>query len=153
SLLPRAYADSMGMNSLVVPVQPGWAGPQDLLGFFNYLERKYKATDLSRHLARFSQFAGEDLGLPDFEEAGILKDQLLLVLLDEMNLARVEYYFSEFLSRLEMRASIDSRDEDQRRRVAIPLDTGPLKDTHRRPVLYPDTNILFVGTMNEDEST
>src|SRR5690606_20950096 len=96
---------------------------------------------------------GEDLGLPDFEEAGILKDQLLLVLLDEMNLARVEYYFSEFLSRLEMRASIDSRDEDQRRRVAIPLDTGPLKDTHRRPVLYPDTNILFVGTMNEDEST
>ncbi len=153
SALPRAYAAAMGIHSLVVPVQPGWAGPQDLLGFFNYLERKYKATELSRYIAHFSQYAKQDLGGVEFKEAGDRSGELLLVLLDEMNLARVEYYFSEFLSRLEMRSSIDPKNEEQRRKVAIPLDTGPLKETTRRLVLYPDTNILFVGTMNEDEST
>lgn len=153
SALPRAYAAAMGIHSLVVPVQPGWAGPQDLLGFFNYLERKYKATELSRYIAHFSQYAKQDLEGVEFKEAGDRSGELLLVLLDEMNLARVEYYFSEFLSRLEMRSSIDPKNEEQRRKVAIPLDTGPLKETTRRLVLYPDTNILFVGTMNEDEST
>lgn len=153
SALPRAYATAMGIHSLVVPVQPGWAGPQDLLGFFNYLERKYKATELSRYIAHFSQYAKQDLEGVEFMKAGDRSGELLLVLLDEMNLARVEYYFSEFLSRLEMRSSIDPHDDVQRRKVAIPLDTGPLKENASRLVLYPDTNILFVGTMNEDEST
>src|SRR5690606_33181292 len=101
-------------------VQPGWAGPQDLLGFFNYLERKYKATDLSRYLALFSKYAKVDLASLNFAAAGSRCNEMLLVLLDEMNLARVEYYFSEFLSRLETRPSINPDDDNQRRHVAIP---------------------------------
>lgn len=153
SALPRAYANVMGMHSLVVPVQPGWAGPQDLLGFFNYLERKYKATDLSRYLALFSKYAKRDLASLNHPAAGSRSGEMLLVLLDEMNLARVEYYFSEFLSRLEARPSISPDDENQRRQVAIQLETGPIQSKVVRPVLYPDANILFAGTMNEDEST
>jgi predicted nucleic acid-binding Zn-ribbon protein len=153
SALPRAYAKAMGIHSLVVPVQPGWAGPQDLLGFFNYLERKYKATDLSRYMALFSKYAKSDLVSLNFPAAGSRGSEMLLVLLDEMNLARVEYYFSEFLSRLETRPTINPDDETQRRQVAIPLETGPIQSNAVRPVLYPDANILFVGTMNEDEST
>lgn len=153
SALPRAYANAMGMHSLVVPVQPGWAGPQDLLGFFNYLERKYKATDLSRYLALFSKYAKKDLVSLNHPGAGSRSNEMLLVLLDEMNLARVEYYFSEFLSRLEARPSIDPDDENERRQVAIPLETGPIQSKVVRPVLYPDANVLFAGTMNEDEST
>ena len=56
-----AYAEAMGMNFVSLAVQPGWSGPQDLLGFYNYLERKYKATELARALAQISRFSTEDL--------------------------------------------------------------------------------------------
>ena len=74
-----------------------------------------------------------------------------LALLDEMNLARIEYYFSEMLSRLEVRPPWSEADEDARRRNAmIPIDVRGLQ---RQFALYPAHNVLFVGTMNEDEST
>lgn len=50
SLLPQRYAEILGMHSLMVPVQPRWDSPQDLLGFFNYLEGRYKPTELARAL-------------------------------------------------------------------------------------------------------
>jgi hypothetical protein len=80
---------------------------------------------------------------------------MLLVLLDEMNLARVEYYFSEFLSKLETRRSILGTEEDARSRdpVEIALDTGSLREGEHNIRLYPGRNLLFTGTMNEDEST
>ena len=56
SALPMAYAEAMGMNFISLAVQPGWSGPQDLLGFYNYLERKYKATELARALAQMSRY-------------------------------------------------------------------------------------------------
>jgi len=48
TLLPVAYARLMGMHNLVMSVQPGWDSPQDMFGFFNYLENRYKATELAR---------------------------------------------------------------------------------------------------------
>lgn len=76
----------------------------------------------------------------------------MIVLLDEMNLARVEYYFSEFLSRLEARPSIENeRSAGQRRDAEIPIDIRGRKEGAVR--LYPPHNMLFVGTMNDDEST
>jgi 5-methylcytosine-specific restriction endonuclease McrBC GTP-binding regulatory subunit McrB len=77
---------------------------------------------------------------------------MLLVLLDEMNLARVEYYFSEFLSRLEGRPSPqNSEDRSQRQSAEIEIDVRRSGTQSQR--VYPGHNILFVGTMNEDEST
>ena len=108
SELPRHYADGMGIHFLLTAVQPRWDSPQDLFGFYNYLERRYKATELARALVQFERFnqgAFEDA----FEDAEIddRSDRLLLVLLDEMNLARTEYYFSEFLSKLETRRMVN----------------------------------------------
>ena len=79
------------------------------------------------------------------------KDHIALVLLDEMNLARVEYYFSEFLSRLEARPRFSDVGEQRKRADAlIPIDIRGLKS----PIsLFPAHNVLFVGTMNDDEST
>ena len=91
SALPMAYAEAMGMNFVSLAVQPGWSGPQDLLGFYNYLERKYKATELARALAQMSRFSTDDLPGLKIQSR---KEQMLLLLLDEMNLARVEYDFS-----------------------------------------------------------
>ena len=142
SQLPRRYAEAMGIHFLKIPVQPRWDSPQDMLGFYNYLEGRYKATELARALVHFDPYHWPDL-------AEKYKDRLMLVLLDEMNLARVEYYFSEFLSQLEGRPEPGNINPDHIRNSTIILDIGSSES--RR--IYPGHNLLFVGTMNEDEST
>ncbi len=150
SALPMAYAEATGMNFISLAVQPGWSGPQDLLGFYNYLERKYKATELARALAQMSRFSAKDLPGLQIQSR---KEQMLLLLLDEMNLARIEYYFSDFLSRLEQRRGRKIEDEQRRREVSLLVDAGSLPTTEAPRFIFPDFNVLFVGTMNEDEST
>jgi hypothetical protein len=150
SALPMAYAEAMGMNFVSLAVQPGWSGPQDLLGFYNYLERKYKATELARALAQMSRFSTDDLPRLKIQSR---KEQMLLLLLDEMNLARIEYYFSDFLSRLEQRRGRKIEDAQRRREVSLIVDAGSLPGGETPRFIFPDFNVLFVGTMNEDEST
>ena len=149
SLLPRRYAEAMGLRFLQIAVEPRWDSPQDLLGFYNYVEKRYRATDLARALVHMDPFGTS--GLIDKP----LGDQMLLVLLDEMNLARVEYYFSEFLSRLEVRPPYqdpkDEKDEKRRQDACMPID---IRGQQQRAVrLFPSHNVLFAGTMNDDEST
>jgi hypothetical protein len=147
SLLPRRYAEAMGIHFLQVAVEPRWDSPQDLLGFYNYVEQKYRATELARLLAYLDPWRSLDLpkDAPDY------RNHMALVLLDEMNLARVEYYFSEFLSRLEARpAWRTGLSQDACKDALIPVDIRGLDDT---PRLLPAHNLLFVGTMNDDEST
>lgn len=74
------------------------------------------------------------------EEPYGLKEAMSIVLLDEMNLAHIELYFAEFLSKLEIKRSKETN-------ISIKLDTGL---TWKLPL---GDNLLFVGTMNEDEST
>ena len=144
SQLPRRYADAMGMHFLKIPVQPRWDGPQDLFGFYNYIEKRYKATDLARALVHLDPYNWP-------EEAEPYEDRMLLVLLDEMNLARVEYYFSEFLSRLEGRPT-DNRAAEKNERAPAEISIEVGRKGQPIPV-YAGQNVLFVGTMNEDEST
>ena len=147
SLLPRRYAEAMGIHFLQIAVEPRWDSPQDLLGFYNYIEKKYRATDLARLLVHIDPYAT----VPKGKNGQDRKDHMSLVLLDEMNLARVEYYFSEFLSRLEVRPRYEIRlDDAQRRGASIPIDIRGLKETIS---LFPSHNVLFAGTMNDDEST
>lgn len=147
TLLPVAYAELMGMHSLVVAVQPRWDSPQDMFGFYNYLEKTYKATDLARALVGMDHYNFLD------QSQEKITDRILLVLLDEMNLARTEYYFSEFLSKLELRRLVkDPSYHDNRRNAEIKLDTGP-GSGDRFSNLWVGDNVLFVGTMNEDETT
>ncbi len=145
TLLPVKYADFFGMHTLVIPVQPRWDSPQDLFGFYNYLERRFKPTELSRALVRMDPFNYRDMGW-DWAH-----DRMLLVLLDEMNLARTEYYFSEFLSKLELRRQIRHPENAMlRHKAEIELEGG---NAGRKLSLWVPNNVLFVGTMNEDEST
>jgi hypothetical protein len=136
SELPRLYAHLGGVHFLATPVQPNWDSPQDLFGFFNYMDGRYKATDLLRALAQ-SQRSREEGGFDD---------SMLIVLLDEMNLARIELYFSELLSRLESRRGVSASSREAR----MPIDVG----SGNRPFeLQLRRNVLYVGTMNEDETT
>ena len=152
SELPRRYADAMGIHFVGIAVQPRWDSPQDLFGFFNYMEGRYKATELARAMVQFEMFNRPRWPLPkDWNAAR--DDRMLLVLLDEMNLARLEYYFSEFLSKLEVRRGIDATKPDERAKAEIAIDMGSLGRGESPIRFYPGRNVLFAGTMNEDEST
>lgn len=149
SLLPELYASALGMNFLSVPVQPRWDSPQDLFGFYNYMEGRYKATELARLLWQFDLYNNPE-AREKFDSKSL---PLNLVLLDEMNLARVEYYFSDLLSKLETRNGLNAAIEQERRKAEIELECNASGSFNamRRMFISPDT--LFVGTMNEDEST
>lgn len=156
SELPRRYAEAMGFNFLNMAVQPRWDSPQDLFGFYDYLERKFRPTELTRALIQMDGLRneGERGWRPpkDFFESS-RSDGLLLVLLDEMNLARVEYYFSEFLSRLETRRGVDIYNDNERKRAEIVLEVSGRQSGDPPMQLFVDSNVIFVGTMNEDETT
>ena len=133
SQLPKAFSNFIGAPLVNLPVQPRWDSPQDLQGFYNYIEKKYKPTDLMHYLYQY----GRD---------SRLKGRICLVLLDEMNLARVEYYFSDFLSKLEDRRNLDER-------PYIDLEVGSLDLSPTEKKVYIPDEFLFIGTMNEDETT
>lgn len=146
SQLPRRYCAAMGIHFLQVPVQPRWDSPQDLMGFFNFVDKRYRATELARLLVHVDSENWQ-------KQAADWENRMALVLLDEMNLARTEYYFSEFLSRLEMRPKRAAESDAIRRSDAeIELEVpGQGEDGGRR--IYAGHRVLFAGTMNEDEST
>ncbi len=157
--LPRLYADALGIHFLPVAVQPGWDSPQDLLGFYSHLENRFRPTPMLQALCQMDPYMGSStLKGGQLQELGKMwketetSDQLLLVLLDEMNLARVEYYFSEFLSRLELRNSsgYNSDNPEDRKRAAFLMEGGPGAEALH---LHVGHNVFFVGTMNEDETT
>ena len=152
SELPRRFAEGMGLHFAILPVQPRWDSPQDLFGFYNYLEGRYKATELARAMVQFELYNRSQWPLPKNWNHS-RSDRMLLVLLDEMNLARVEYYFSEFLSRLETRRGINQENKKERAKAEIALEMGSLRKGEEPIRLFPGQNILFTGTMNEDETT
>ncbi len=177
SQLPRRYAEAMGIHFLNQPVQPSWDSPDDLLGFYNHLEGLFKPTAFSRSLLQFDPFrtrpiwadacGGQD-NLKSYNKEHDLSERMMLVLLDEMNLARIEYYFSEFLSRLENRNDalhqlrqlsgsenlMEKIAETTRESSEIQLDLGSNAQSGSNLLpIFVANNVLFCGTMNEDEST
>ena len=151
SQLPRAYARFFGIHFLHVPVEPGWDSPQDLLGFYDFVAERYRPTDRARALGHFDRGFAADIGIDGDRN---WDERMLIILLDEMNLARTEYYFSEFLSRLEMRGRRKNGDQtddghgDAQVAIDLPYAEG---ETPRH--LYIPHNVLWVGTLNEDETT
>lgn len=85
--LVKSFAKAVGGKSIVIPVKPNWTSSEDLLGYYNPLEKKYLPTPFLEALIE----AEQNPEIPYF------------ICLDEMNLARVEYYFADFLSLLETR--------------------------------------------------
>jgi predicted nucleic acid-binding Zn-ribbon protein len=151
SAFPKLYSQAMGIHFLPLAVEPRWDSPHDLFGFLNYMENRFEATTLGRALVQFNNSPYAPA------KQASLKDQILLVLLDEMNLARIEYYFSEFLSKLEMRRNTNIENEEDYRVVSVEVFPGYAGDGKVPPSpavrLYSGSNVIFVGTMNEDEST
>jgi hypothetical protein len=126
-----------GANWLFIPVRPDWRDSKSLLGYFNPLTGAYVWTDFLRFLVRAAQSYRNGEGLAWF------------VILDEMNLARVEYYFADLLSVLE-----SGRTADGWSREALRLDYPTTSDGDLPPrELRLPPNLAFVGTVNVDETT
>mgnify|MGYP003624181210 FL=1 len=85
--LVKSFAKAVGGEAIIIPVKPNWTSAEDLLGYYNPLENSYLSTKFLDALIE----AQKNPHIPYF------------ICLDEMNLARVEYYFADFLSLLEER--------------------------------------------------
>ena len=136
SKLPKLYARFGGLYFISLPVQPDWDSPQSLFGYYNSIEKRYNATLLLRAMVSFQKRPEDSERILD------LSDRVLLVLLDEMNLAHVELYFADLLSKLE-----DQRGDKEPSVHYVELGGG---DTY--PVRL-SNNVIWTGTMNEDETT
>lgn len=136
SELPRLYAHFGGMTFRSLPVQPNWDSQESMLGFFNSIDNKFDAQPVLRLLARSQK--------PWTEENHGLLDSIVMILLDEMNLAHAELYFAEFLSKLELRRGCKGNVPA----LDVKLGAGLL------PYPVPmGRNVLWAGTMNQDETT
>ncbi len=128
--LAEAYARAVGARRQVVPVAPNWTTNEDLLGYRSPLDGQYHDTPFSLFLREASAEA---------ERAAHSGENPVPfhLILDEMNLARVEYYFARFLSQMEIRA----------RSGEGVIELGP----DDRVTL--GKNLFVIGTVNIDETT
>ncbi len=128
--LAHAFGDFMENPSTIVPVQPMWKERTDLLGYYNEFTKRFNETLL----------------LEKMYEANY-SENIYITVLDEMNIARVEYYFAEFLSLLEL------PNEDERLLTVVsdvwPDDPSQLINGYVRL----PSNMWFIGTINNDDST
>lgn len=128
--LAHAYGSFTDNPSTVIPVQPMWKERTDLIGYYNEFTKRFNETLL----------------LEKMYEANYSKDMYVTVL-DEMNIARIEYYFAEFLSLLEL-PNPDERFLDV---VSDKWENDPQQLRDGR-IKLPE-NMWFIGTANNDDST
>ena len=128
--LAHAFGAFTDNASTVIPVQPMWKERTDLVGYYNEFTKRFNETLL----------------LEKMYEANYSKDMYVTVL-DEMNIARVEYYFAEFLSLLEL-PNAEERYLDV---VSDKWDSDPKQFRDGR-IKLPE-NMWFIGTANNDDST
>ncbi|SMC26646.1 AAA domain (dynein-related subfamily) [Desulfacinum hydrothermale DSM 13146] len=137
-ILQEASAQEQEARRKFIPVRPDWMDNRGLLGFYNLLDEKYHATPLLQLLLTAQE--------------PTIKGKPCFVILDEMNLARVEQYFSDFLSIMESRTSDNPEGETiQLHAFETPRETvGGLVVPNRLGI---PSNVFFTGTVNVDEST
>ena len=128
--LAHAFGSFTDNASTVIPVQPMWKERTDLIGYYNEFTKRFNETLL----------------LEKMYEANYSKD-MYVTILDEMNIARVEYYFAEFLSLLEL----PDPNERYLDVVSDKWDSDPIQLVDGRIKL--PINMWFIGTANNDDST
>ena len=128
--LPVAWGKFTNVQTTVVPVQPMWKERSDLIGYYNEFTGKFN----------------ESMILEKLYEAN-KTDKMFLIVLDELNIARVEYYFAEFLSLLEL-PTVNERILE----VTTSVSKKDPKELKNGKLILND-NVWFIGTANNDDST
>ncbi|RIN89222.1 hypothetical protein BU011_04380 [Mammaliicoccus sciuri] len=133
------YAESLGINNSksqfnLIPVKPSWTEDSDLIGYLDTINNIYRPSET---------------GLIDtLIEANNNTDNIYVICFDEMNLAKVEHYFSQFLSVLELQGN------ERKLSLYNKEFIGRVFNVDRYPPEIPiRDNVFFVGTINKDESS
>lgn len=143
SELPRLYSHFGGLYFEPLSVQPNWDSQESMLGFFNSIDNRFDAQPVLRFLAQSQK--GWEAATDEYDGYPGLAEVVCLVLLDEMNLAHPELYFAEFLSKLEQRRGKKGADVP-----TLPVKIGAGMEPYPLPL---GRNVLWAGTMNQDETT
>ncbi len=130
SLMPRMFSRFTGSNVFFSPVQSTWRDKTDVLGFYSEFTKTFKITDF----------------LSDLYSASY-SEKTTMIVLDEMNLSRIEYYFADFLSILEYPK------EEWKIKVYDPELGQKLPEKLTDGYVQIPANTWFIGTANTDDST
>lgn len=136
--LPKIFLEALLGNCEIIEVESSWKDKNELLGYYNEFSKIYTPKKFTRALYK----------------ASLNPSIITFIVLDEMNLSRIEYYFSDFLSLME-------NEPDNRKiqltnikihRTEDSIDYSYLKLENDHTLLVP-SNVWFIGTANRDEST
>ena len=128
--LAYAWGKFLKHDSCIASVQPSWRDRTELFGYFNEFTKRFNETEV----------------LKEMYVAGYT-DDVYTVILDEMNISRVEYYFAEMLSILEM----PNKDEWIVEIVPSAWKSDPVHLIEGKLKIPP--NMWYIGTINNDDST
>lgn len=128
--LPYSFGKFLQKDTTIASVQPSWRDRTELFGYFNEFTKNFNETEVLKRI--YSSSFNNDVNL---------------ILLDEMNIARIEYYFAEMLSILEM----PNADEWKLDLVPNSWSTDPI-NLDKGKLCIPQ-NIWYIGTANNDDST
>ena len=128
--LPYSFGKFLEVDTTIASVQPSWRDRTELFGYFNEFTKNFNETEVLRRIYDSSY-----------------NDNVNLILLDEMNIARIEYYFAEMLSILEM----PNADEWELDIVPNVWSSDPTHLDHGK--LHIPQNLWYIGTANNDDST
>lgn len=128
--LPYALGKFFQNDATIASVQPSWRDRSELFGYFNEFTKKFNETEVLKRIYESNY-----------------NDDVNVIVLDEMNIARVEYYFAEMLSVLEM------PDQSEWKLELVPASwpSDPKKLEDGKLTIPP--NVWYVGTANNDDST
>ncbi len=128
--LPYAMGKYFANDATISAVQPSWRDRAELFGYFNEFTKKFNETEVLKRIYEASY-----------------NDDINIIVLDEMNIARVEYYFAEMLSVLEMPDPTEWK-------LSLVASTWPNDPKHlENGNLSIPQNVWYIGTANNDDST
>ena len=136
--LPKIFSEAILGNCEIVEVESSWRDKNELLGYYNEFSKSYSPKKFTERLYK----------------AKLNPEVVTFIVLDEMNLSRIEYYFSDFLSLMEH--------EEHKREIKllnVKLHKTIDDEVHNYLGLFEGhtikipTNVWFIGTANRDEST
>lgn len=136
--LPKIFTEALFGNCEIIEVESSWKDKNELIGYYNEFSSKFTPKKFTQALYK----------------AKFNPSVITLIVLDEMNLSRIEYYFSDFLSLME-------NEEDKRQINLLNVQLHSIKDGEVKEykkledghILKIPTNVWFIGTANRDEST
>ncbi len=136
--LPKIFLEALMGNCEIIEVESSWRDKNELLGYYNEFSKTYTPKKFTQALYK----------------ASLNEERITFIVLDEMNLSRIEYYFSDFLSLME--------NEESKREIKL-LNVPLYKTVEGKNIKYASLshghtlkipkNVWFIGTANRDEST